>query len=52
MDDHLLSGSRALLGVEELAAVLTVILLAADCDPDELPDGDRWGSNAWRANDS
>lgn len=33
------------------AAVLTVILLAASADPDELPDGDWWGSNAWRANE-
>jgi hypothetical protein len=33
------------------AAVLTVILVAADADPDEPPDADWWGSNAWRAND-
>jgi hypothetical protein len=32
-------------------AVLTVILLAGSADPDEPPDGDWWGSNAWRAND-
>ncbi len=31
-------------------AVLTVILLAADADPDERPDGDWWGSNAWVSN--
>jgi hypothetical protein len=33
------------------AAVLTVILVSADADPDEPPDADWWGSNAWRAND-
>lgn len=32
-------------------AVLTVILLAATADPEERPDGDWWGSNAWRANE-
>lgn len=31
-------------------AVLTVILIAADADPDERPDGDWWGSNAWVSN--
>lgn len=31
-------------------AVLTVSLLAADADPDEHPDGDWWGSNAWVSN--
>ena len=31
-------------------AVLTVILLSADADPDEQPDGDWWGSNAWVSN--
>lgn len=31
-------------------AVLTVILVSADADPDERPDGDWWGSNAWIAN--
>ncbi|WP_154677583.1 hypothetical protein [Mycolicibacter icosiumassiliensis] len=31
-------------------AVLTVILVSADADPDEPPDGDWWGSNAWIAN--
>ncbi len=30
--------------------VLAVILVAADADPDEQPDGDWWGSNAWSAN--
>lgn len=30
--------------------VLTVILIAADVDPDECPDGDWWGSNAWVSN--
>ena len=33
------------------AAVLTVILVAADADPTEVPDADWWGSNAWRANE-
>lgn len=32
------------------AAVLTVILVAAAADPDEPPNGDWWGSNAWPAN--
>lgn len=31
-------------------AVLTVILVAADADSDERPDGDWWGSNAWVSN--
>jgi hypothetical protein len=31
-------------------AVLTVILIAADADPDERPNGDWWGSNAWVSN--
>ncbi|HET9732101.1 MAG TPA: hypothetical protein VFP54_05445 [Acidimicrobiales bacterium] len=29
--------------------VLTVILVAADVDPTERPEGDWWGSNAWAA---
>lgn len=28
-------------------AMLTVILVAADADPDESPNGDWWGSDAW-----
>lgn len=32
-------------------AVLTVILLPAATDPDEPPEGDWWGANAWRSND-
>lgn len=32
-------------------AVLTVILVSPDADPDERPDGDWWGSNAWMANE-
>jgi hypothetical protein len=32
-------------------AVLTVILLNLAADPDEHPDGDWWGANAWSAND-
>lgn len=32
------------------AALLTVILVSADADPDDRPDADWWGSNAWRAN--
>lgn len=32
------------------AAVVTVILVDAAADPQERPDGDWWGSNAWRAN--
>ena len=31
-------------------AVLTVILVSADTDPDERPDGDCWGSNASASN--
>lgn len=31
-------------------AVLTVILVGAEADPAEPPDGDWWGSNAWVAN--
>ena len=31
-------------------AVLTVILVDAAADPDERPDGEWWGSNAWPAN--
>lgn len=31
-------------------AVLTVILVAAEADPVERPDGDWWGSNTWVAN--
>lgn len=30
-------------------AVLTVILVDADLDPSERPEGDWWGSNAWIA---
>jgi len=30
--------------------VLTVILLPADTDPADPPDGDWWGTNAWRSN--
>lgn len=33
------------------AAVLTVILVAADADPTEVPDADWWGSNAWHAHE-
>ena len=29
--------------------VLTVILVVADVDQSERPDGDWWGSNAWEA---
>ncbi len=32
-------------------AVITVVLVDADADPDERPDGDWWGSNAWMANE-
>jgi len=32
-------------------AVLSVILLPGDADPDEPADGDWWGVNAWRANE-
>ncbi|MGH3504293.1 MAG: hypothetical protein ACRDQA_25855 [Nocardioidaceae bacterium] len=32
-------------------SVLTVILLPAEADPAERPDGDWWGVNAWLAND-
>ncbi len=32
-------------------AVLTVILVNAEADPDERPDGSWWGSNAWPANE-
>jgi len=31
-------------------AVLTVILLPARTDPDDPPDGDWWGANAWPSN--
>ncbi len=31
-------------------AVLTVILLPAGTDQDEVPVGDWWGANAWRSN--
>lgn len=31
-------------------AVLTVVLIDAEADPAERPDGDWWGSNAWMAN--
>ncbi|UNX53541.1 hypothetical protein MF406_11130 [Georgenia sp. TF02-10] len=30
--------------------LLTVILVQAAADPDEPPDGDWWGTNAWPAN--
>lgn len=30
--------------------VLTVILLEADADPFERPDGTWWGANAWASN--
>lgn len=30
--------------------VLVAILVRANADPDELPDGEWWGSNAWLAN--
>ncbi len=29
--------------------ILTVILLNADTDPADPPDGDWWGANAWRS---
>ena len=32
-------------------AVLTVILLPGDADPEEPADGDWWGVNAWPANE-
>jgi hypothetical protein len=32
-------------------AVLTVILLHGDADPDEPADGSWWGVNAWSANE-
>jgi hypothetical protein len=32
-------------------AVLSVILLPGNADPDEPADGDWWGVNAWRANE-
>lgn len=31
-------------------AVLAVILVRADTDPQDRPDGDWWGANAWVAN--
>lgn len=31
-------------------AIVTVILVHPAADPDERPDGDWWGSNAWLAN--
>ena len=31
-------------------AVLAVILVHADADPHDRPDGDWWGANAWPAN--
>lgn len=31
-------------------AVVSVILVNADADPNEQPDGDWWGANAWLAN--
>lgn len=31
-------------------AMVTVILVSADADPGERPEGDWWGSNAWLAN--
>lgn len=31
-------------------AVVSVILVKADADPNEQPDGDWWGANAWLAN--
>jgi hypothetical protein len=31
-------------------AILTVILVDADADPSERPDGVWWGTNAWVAN--
>lgn len=30
--------------------LLTVVLIDAEADPAERPDGDWWGSNAWMAN--
>jgi hypothetical protein len=35
---------------ESADAVLTVILVPGDTDPEQHADGDWWGSNAWRAN--
>lgn len=32
-------------------AVITVVLVDTDPDPEERPDGDWWGSNAWMANE-
>jgi len=32
-------------------AVITVVLVDVGADPDERPDRDWWGSNAWMAND-
>ncbi len=31
-------------------SVLTVILVDAEADPADLPDGQWWGANAWTAN--
>lgn len=31
-------------------AVLTVILVDGAADPNEPPDGEWWGANAWRSN--
>jgi hypothetical protein len=35
---------------DSAGAVITVVLVDADADPEERPDGDWWGSNAWMAN--
>lgn len=32
-------------------SVLTLILLDAEADPSERPDGEWWGANAWTANE-
>lgn len=31
--------------------ILTVILVSPEADPNEPPDGDWWGSNAWPSSD-
>ena len=33
-------------------AVLAVILIDPDADPEDKPDGQWWGANAWTANDA
>lgn len=51
-DPTSISGTSArVIGYSSSAAMLlTVVLLHPEVDPDESPDGEWWGANAWPSN--